>query len=502
MTSIAISLVSSIPFELRTLLPEILLASSILLACVLEWSTDTDGKRLVVWFSAFSAAAALVLTWLAGDLGTARTSGLSFTPDLFSQFARVLILTGSVFTLLAMNGSKALDRRAEQGEGAILVLSVALGAMLFASATHLMALYLGLEFLSLSSYGLAGFRARDARASEAGLKYVLYGGVASAVALYGISHLWGMAGTFDLREIGIVLSLHTDKAALVPLFLLGAAFAYKLGLVPFHFWSPDVYQGCPTVSAGFLSTIPKVAAFTALLKVLMALLPWWGMAASPHTVSVFLTLFATLSIVVGTVTAGVQKDAKRLLAFSSTANSGIMLLSFTSWITRDAVAALGFYLLAYVSANLGAFLALDILERSSGSTDLKSLAGSWKRHPVAVVALSICLFSLAGIPPLAGFAGKWAVLAEVVRACFEDGLGAMPMIGVVFALVGSVALAAAYLKVLRATVVDDPAQVQTSPSTYRPAVLSDIPLFLCVLASVLIGLAWPLLSVFRSRLGG
>jgi NADH-quinone oxidoreductase subunit N len=502
MTSIALSLVSSIPFELRTLLPEVLLAASILLACVLEWSTDTEGKRLVVWFAAISAAAALMLTLLSGNLGTVRASGLSFTPDLFSQFARVVILTGTVFTLLAMNGSKALDRRAEQGEGAILVLSVALGAMLFASATHLMALYLGLEFLSLSSYGLAGFRARDARASEAGLKYVLYGGVASAVALYGISHLWGMAGTFDLREIGIVLSLHTGNTALVPMFLLGAAFAYKLGLVPFHFWSPDVYQGCPTVSAGFLSTIPKVAAFTALLKVLMALLPWWGMAASPHTVSVFLSLFATLSIAVGAVTAGVQKDAKRLLAFSSTANAGIMLLSFTSWITRDAVAALGYYLVAYVFANLGAFLALDILERTAGSADLKALAGSWKRHPVAVVALAICLFSLAGIPPLAGFAGKWAVLAEVVRASMEDQLGATPMLGVVVALLGSVALAAAYLKVLRATAVDDPAQAETPPSTYRPAVLSEIPLFLCVLASVLIGLAWPLLSVFRSRLGG
>lgn len=502
MNSISLSILQSIPSELRQLFPEILLSVSILLACVLEWSTDIAGKRLVVWFAAISASAALFLTILSGGLPAIQTTGFSFAPDIFSQFARVAILTGAVLVLLAMNGSRALDGRAEQGEGAILVLAVALGAMLFASANHLMSLYLGLEFLSLSSYGLAGFRARDARASEAGLKYVLYGGVASAVALYGISHLWGMAGTFDLREIGIVLSLHPDKAALVPMLLLGAAFAYKLGLVPFHFWSPDVYQGCPTVSAGLLSTIPKVAAFTALLKVLMALLPWWGMAVSPRTVSVFMALFATLSIVVGAVTAGVQKDAKRLLAFSSTANAGIMLLAFTSWITRDSVAALGFYLVAYVVANLGAFLALDILERTAGSTDLKALAGSWKRHPVAVVGLAVCMFSLAGIPPLAGFAGKWAVLAEVVRASMEDQLGAMPMVGVVAALLGSVALAAAYLKVLRATVVDDPSSSQIEPLAYRPAILSEIPLFFCAMASVLIGFCWPLLSVFRSRLGG
>lgn len=509
MNDIALSVLQSIPFELRQLFPEILLAAAILLACVLEWTTNVPGKRLVVWFAAISASAALFLALLSGSqLLAASNTGLSFSPDLFSQFARVAILTGTVLVLLAMNGSKALDGRAEQGEGAILTLSVALGALLFASASHLMALYLGLEFLSLSSYGLAGFRARDARASEAGLKYVLYGGVASAVALFGISHLWGLAGSFDLREIGMALSHHPDPTALVPLLLLGAAFAYKLGLVPFHFWSPDVYQGCPTVSAGFLSTLPKVAAFTALLKVLMALLPWWGTAIAPRQLSVFFALFATLSIAVGAVTAGVQKDAKRLLAFSSTANAGILLLTFTSWITRDAVAAMGFYLIAYVVANLGAFLALDILERTAGSTDLKALAGSWKRHPVVVVALAVCLFSLAGIPPLAGFAGKWAVLAEVVRASLEDQLGAVPMVGVVAALLGSVALAAAYLKVLRATVVDDPAPTQdpvgaeTVPSTYRPAVFSEIPLFLCVLATVLVGLAWPLLSVFRSRLGG
>ncbi len=501
MNAIALSVLQSIPFELRQLFPEILLAAALLLACVLEWSTDTAGKRLVVWFAALSATAALFLALLSGDRLVPGVAGLAFAPDLFTQFARVAILTGTVLVLLALNGSKALDGRPEQGEGAILVLSVALGALLFASASNLMSLYLSLEFLSLSSYGLAGFRARDARASEAGLKYVLYGGVASAVALFGISHLWGMAGSFDLREVGLALSLRGGTAGLVPLLLLGAAFAYKLGLVPFHFWSPDVYQGCPTVNAGLLSTIPKIAGFAALLRTLLALLPGWGAGEAALHVSHFLAGFAILSIMVGTVTAGVQKDAKRLLAFSSTANAGILLLAFSTWITRDAVAALGYYLVAYAVANLGAFLALDILERSAGSTDLAALSGSWKRHPVAVVALAVCLFSLAGIPPLAGFAGKWAVLAEVVRASLEDGLGALPLVGAGVALVGSVALAAAYLKVLRAAIVDEPSR-EAVPDAWRPALLSEIPLFLCVLGSILVGLAWPLLSVFRSHLGG
>ncbi len=503
MNSVVLTLLQWIPSELRFLFPEILLATSILLACVLDWTIDARGKRMVVWFAAFSAIATLALTIVAGGSIGQANAGTTFVPDVLSQFVRAAVLVGAVLVLLALNGSRSIDGRAEQGENAILVLSVALGAMLFASANHLVALYLGLEFLSLSSYGLAGFRAHDAKASEAGLKYVLYGGVASAVALFGISHLWGMAGTFDMREIGVVLSSRGGAEALIPMVLLGAAFAYKLALVPFHFWSPDVYQGCPTANAGFLSTVPKIAGFAALLKVLMALLPWWGVAASPRSVSTFLALFAIVSIVVGAVTAGVQKDAKRLLAFSSTTNAGIMLLAFSSWITRDAVAGVGLYLMAYLVANLGAFLALDILERSAGSTDLVALGGSWKRHPFAVVSLAVCVFSLAGIPPLAGFAGKWAVLTEVVRASLEDQLGVAPLVGVVAALFGSVALAAAYLKLLRATVVDDSSVADSAAdNSWKPAHLSEIPLFLCVLASILLGFGWPLLSVFRSRLGG
>jgi len=502
MTSILFSIFQAIPVELRGMFPEVLLATTILLACVLEWSSDTASKRLVVWFAALSAVATLALTLVSGIPVHSESTGFMFAPDVLSHFVRLTVLPATILALLALTGSKALAGSAELGESAILMLSVALGALLFASASNLMSVYLGLEFLSLSSYGLAGFRARDARASEAGLKYVLYGGVASAVALFGISHLWGMTGTFDVREIGIALSNHSSPFALVPLLLLGAAFAYKLSLVPFHFWSPDVYQGCPTVPAGFLSTVPKIAGFTALLKAMMALLPWWGTLATPQTVSVFVALFAMVSILVGAVTAGVQKDAKRLLAFSSTANAGIMLLAFSSWITRDAVAAVGFYLLAYMVANLGAFLALDILEGSAGSTKLSALAGSWKRHPVAVVALAVCVFSLAGIPPLAGFAGKWSVLAEVVRSSMEDGLGRIPAAGVIAALFGSVALAAAYLKLLRAAVVDDLGADAKEFVATKPVLLSEIPLFLCVVASILLGFGWSLLSVFRSHLGG
>lgn len=500
MTPILVSTYQAIPLTMRGLFPEILLAMAILLGCILEWSTDDTGKRLVVWFCAISGLATLALSLLVGADADARLVGGTFAPDSITQFVRLFALSSAVLVLLALNGSKAMDGRWEQGEAALLILSVTLGAMLFASARHLMALYLGLEFLSLSSYGLAGFRGRDSKAAEAGLKYVLYGGVASAVALFGISHLWGITGSFDVGEIGLAL-LSQPKAMLAPVLLVSVAFAFKAGLAPFHFWSPDVYQGCPTVSAGFLSTVPKAAAFAAFLRTMPYLLPPQTMGIAPSTIGGFLVLVGILSIVVGSATAIVQKDAKRILAFSSTANAGILVLALSTWISREGVAALGFYLIAYLVSNLGAFLALDQLERTSGGTSLVALGGSWKRHPVAVACLSICMFSLAGIPPLAGFAGKWAVLSEVVRSGMEDGYGILPLAGVAVALLGSVALTAAYLRILRSAVVDDPAG-STVEDDFRPAILSGIPLFLCALGSLALGLCWPLLSLFRSRLGG
>ena len=189
MTSVALTILQWIPAELRFLFPEILLATSILLACALDWSTEARSKRLVVWFAAFSVLATMALSYVSGAPAGRAGSGSTFSPDVLSQFVRYAVLAGTALVLFSVTGSRALDGREEQGEAAILVMSVALGAMLFASADNLVAIYLGLEFLSLSSYGLAGCRAHDGKASEAGLKYVLYGGVASAVAVFGISHL-------------------------------------------------------------------------------------------------------------------------------------------------------------------------------------------------------------------------------------------------------------------------------------------------------------------------
>lgn len=491
------TIVKTLPSELTYLFPEIFLAAGILVAMGSEFLRG--GKRRgTLRLSGLVAACTLVLSLQ--SLPRIAWAGFSFEPDVLAQFVRVAASLGALLAIGALAGSSSWKNRPESGEAGILILSVALGAMLFGSAANLLSLYLSLEFLSLCSYGLAGFRGHDRKASEAGLRYVLYGGVASAIALFGMSHLFGMTGTLNFAGIGQILALGgADHAVLVPLVLVGVAFGYKLSLVPFHFWSPDVYQGCPAVSAGFLSTVPKVAGFAGLIHVLLNVLPEWSPLVQGSQLPVFLSIVGIVSTVVGAVAAGMQKDVRRVLAFSSTSNAGTMLIVLSSWITIDAVVALGFFLLVYLFSNLGAFVALDRLEAEAGGTSFEALAGSWKRRPWTVTALTVCLVSLAGIPPLAGFTAKWAILREVLRVGIDGGLGVIALVSAAAVLVSSVCLVWAYLRIVRATAVDDS---EKTHETVAVLPLSGLVLGVCTLSLVALGWGWPVLDALRRIIGG
>lgn len=491
------AIVKILPTELTYLFPEVFLAAGILVAMGSEFLRG--GKRRgTLRLSALIALCTFALSLQ--TLPAAGWAGFRFEPDILTQFVRVASSLGALLALLAMAGSSSWKDRPESGEAGILVLSVSLGAMLFASAANLLSLYLALEFLSLSSYGLAGFHGHDKRASEAGLKYVLYGGVASAIALFGISHVFGMTGTLDYAAVGQILAAGgPDKAALFPLVLVGVAFGYKLSLVPFHFWGPDVYQGCPAIAAGYLSTVPKAAGFAGLLHFLLNALPAWTPLLSGIALPVFLAVVGIVSTVVGAVAAGMQKDVRRVLAFSSTANAGTMLIVLSSWITIDALAALGFFLLVYLLSNIGAFVALDRLETESRRSTFEALAGSWKRRPWTVAALALCLVSLAGIPPLAGFTAKWAILREVLRVGIDGGLGVVSLLSAIAILASSVSLVWAYLRIVRATAVDDS---EKNPETIPVQPLSGAVLGVCTFGLVALGWGWPVLEALKRMIGG
>ncbi|MEN9353467.1 MAG: hypothetical protein RL318_792 [Fibrobacterota bacterium] len=486
-------------------LPELLLSLAILLALTLEMLSGKRHGRAIPWFGVVSL---LLVSWISVRRAV---PGLDMAllgevqrADFLTVVVRILACLGGILALVASTGSREMEERGKPGEFTILVLGLVLGAMLFASATNLLTLYVGLEFLSLVGYALAGLKVHSKGASEAGLKYVLFGGIASGIMVFGMSHLFGLTGSLDLSVIGQNLSILPGTPVLwVPLILIGAGFAYKLALVPFHFWSPDVYEGCPTVSAALLTTVPKLAGFAGLWHAMMLVFPGGflstqGSLASAQTALFLasgLTLLAILTMVVGALTALSQSDARRILAFSSITNAGVMLLAVVSWHDGASLAALLFYLVAYLFANTGAFLALDALQNDGHGTKLSELSGAWQRHPWIVVALVICVLSLVGLPPLAGFLGKWNLLRTVLVSAIplEGGLLAIATLVV---LASSVVLAFSYLRIVRACAVAE-TTVELEENDYEASGESPWALILCTAFAIALGFGWPVIELFQ-----
>lgn len=477
--------------------PELLLSAAICLGLLLEMIAGRKTPRALPWFGVI---ALLLVSWIAVRRAVPgldpAVMGEVQRVDFLAVAVRVLACLAGILTLVAATGSREMEERGKPGEFTLLVLGLVLGAMLFASATNLLTLYVGLEFLSLVGYALAGLKIGSKGASEAGLKYVLFGGVASGVMVFGMSHLFGLTGSLDLAVIGQNLSSLPEHPILwLPLALVGVGFAYKLALVPFHFWSPDVYEGCPTVAAGILTTVPKLAGFAGLWHLLLLLFPA-GFAASrlSLTVASSLSLAAILTMVVGAYTALSQSDARRILAFSSVTNAGVMLLAAVSWNGSASLASLLFYLTAYLFANLGAFLALDALRNDGHGTKLSELAGAWQRHPWIVVALSVCTLSLVGLPPLAGFLAKWNLLRTVLSTALTLQ-GALLTVAVLVVLLSSVVLAFAYLRIVRACAVAE-TTIELEENDYEPSGESPWALIVCTALTVALGFGWPVIELF------
>lgn len=480
---------------LSVFLPELVLSAGVLAAIVVDISVSE--KRRVAWTAALAALLALGLA--IGQLahGAIGAAGPMYLVDTVAALARIGVLAATALVLIAAPSSDEL-RGHGAGEYHILLLGLGLGGCVFASASNLLSLYLGLEFLSLCSYCLAGLKARDRHASEAGMKFVMFGALASALTLFGMSYLYGIAGSLDLAAIGAALARPEAPAvAIAPVALLACGLAYKLVLAPFHLYSPDVYQGAPTVSAAVLSVVPKIAAAAATVHVLAALSPEGAHLLSADRCAVAIGALALATMTIGNLSALGQHNAKRILAFSGVAHGGYLVLALAAWPVVGAVGAMGFYLLAYLVMNLGAFLALMLIENRTRNADLSALAGAWKAEPLAVAGLVLCVFGLAGIPPLAGFAAKWTVLRAVAEAGFMDG-GRPWLIGAaVTLLINAVISVVPYLRIIRALAVEDGAILTRSE---RPnAALAVVAV--CAAATLVLGISWPVVALLRDLLG-
>ncbi len=406
-------------------LPEIIITLFAFGVLTLEiaWKGDWKSNAILPWV-AFGGAilgflATLYIWPAASDTYGLTTDIGSFVPmvavDRLALFFKILAaLTVALVGLSAVDYLKS--RTPFRGEFYALTLMAGLSLMLLSSAVNLILIYLALEFLSITSYILTGFLRQDDRSSEAAMKYLLYGAVASGTMLYGFSLLYGVTGSVDLATIAQNLAdapVSTNFVVSAILMIL-VGFGFKIALVPFHQWSPDAYEGAPTPITAFLSVGPKAAGFAVLIRVMVVALPAYAV-----NWTVILSLIAILTMTVGNLIALWQTNMKRMLAYSSIAQAGYMLIGLAAWTAQPAgwtsgITGILLFLFAYLFTNLGIFAVAIALENQTGTANISEYAGLIRRSPFLSIALLIFFLSLIGIPPTGGFMGKLFVFGAAI----------------------------------------------------------------------------------------
>ena len=400
------------PSMLIAILPEIglLILAGIVVACDAIWKPEQ--RRWLGWVTVVGLLTIMVLSLLVAQPGddSRLVFGGMLRNDWYGFAFKLLFMFGAAITALFAIDVKDVGTR---GEFYALMLISTLGMNLMASAADIIMLYLAIETTSIPLYILAGFMTRDSKSTEAGFKYLLFGAATSTIMLYGFSLLYGFTGDTNLYSLATVFySLEFPKVAVIGSFILVMiGFGFKISAVPLHFWAPDVYEGAPTPVTGFLSTASKAAGFAVLLRVLLAVF-------TPIVVSDWSSVLATLAVLtmtVGNLLALTQKNIKRMLAFSSIAHAGYILIGMVA-ASQLGVASIVFYLIAYLITNLAAFGVVVIFWQVTGTDEISAYAGLSRRSPGLALAMMVAFLSLAGMPPLAGFIAKVFVFAAAVQA--------------------------------------------------------------------------------------
>ena len=429
--------------EYAPLLPEIFLAVSAILLLMYGVFTTDAPKESPGWLAVLMliATGALVVTQ---DFGTAQLFDGAITVDDFARFMKVLILIGSGLAII-LSFDFLRDAKILKFEYPVLILLCTVGMMLMASSNNLISLYLSLELQSLAIYVLAAFNRDNVLSSEAGLKYFVLGALSSGLLLYGCSLVYGFTGTTAYAGIVAALAGSEHSVGLVfGLVFVLAGIAFKLSAVPFHMWTPDVYQGAPTPVTAFMASAPKVAAFAMLIRVVFDAFP--GVAGDWQQIIIAVSV---ASMVIGAFAAIGQRNIKRLMAYSSIGHVGYALVGLSTG-TPEGVSGVLVYLAIYVAMTLGSFACIIAMKRDGVQMeDISALAGLSRTKPMLAFLLAMLLFSLAGIPPLAGFFAKFYVFLAAIKA----GYYWLAVVGVVTSVVG----AFYYLAIIKTIYFDEPA---------------------------------------------
>ncbi len=446
---------------LGAVLPELVLALAAIVLLLIGAFKGERSANLVTGLAIAVLAAVLLLVLLKPNVPVTAFNG-SLVIDPFSRFMKVLALLGATVSLIM--SVDWLNREGQNKfEYAVLVVISTLGMMMLVSAGDLIALYLGLELMSLSLYVIAAINRESVRSTEAGLKYFVLGSLSSGMLLYGASLLYGFTGTVNFE--GIAKAATSPSLGLVfGIVFVMAGLCFKVSAVPFHMWTPDVYEGAPTPVTAFFATAPKVAAMAVFLRVAVEALP-----NVSHSWQQIIAFVSIASMVLGAFAAIGQRNVKRLLAYSSIGHMGFALVGLAA-ATPEGVRGVMVYMAIYVAMTLGSFACVLAMRRNGNAVEtIDDLAGLARTRPMMALALAGLMFSLAGIPPLAGFLAKYYVFLAAIQA----GLYGLAVIGVLASVVG----AYYYLRVVKIMYFDEPADAFDPMPGELKAVLSVSGLF-------------------------
>ncbi|WP_243387068.1 NADH-quinone oxidoreductase subunit NuoN [Bacillus kexueae] len=398
-------------YEWKAMIPEFIIFLTIILISIMDLFRRKKAHQWLGWFAFSGIVFAIISVFVLLGEGTISILYDTFVLDQFAKLFKWLLLVGAGFVLLLAVGYQTGNNSFPHGEFYYLFLTALLGAMIMSSSGDLLTLFVGLELLSISSYILVGLK-KKRKSTEAALKYVINGGIATAITLFGLSYLYGLSGSTKISDMVLIFAQNQDASVQ---YVLGLAFlltfvglSFKIASVPFHMWAPDVYEGAPTPVTSFLSVVSKTAGFILLIRVFLSV---FGNAQGNDGLTMFeqlkpfIAILAILAIIVGNVIALRQMNVKRMLAYSSIAHAGYILVAFVSLSPYFYLDTIWFYLLAYLLMNIGAFAVIQVI-----GGRIESFAGLYRTSPFIAIAMTVFLLSLAGIPGTAGFIAKLHIL--------------------------------------------------------------------------------------------
>ncbi|HEV8642851.1 MAG TPA: NADH-quinone oxidoreductase subunit N [Methylomirabilota bacterium] len=458
------------PVVLGTLLPSLIVVGTAIVVLLLDLLPPRASKAHLGAVALAGLVGALLATLRTWGGGGRAFHDMIVLDDYALFFHIVICYAAALIVLLSMDYLRRFG--AESGEGYSLILFSTAGMMVLASANDLIVVFLAIELMSLSLYVLAGLFKWRREAGEASMKYFLLGVFASAFLLYGIALVYGATGTTNFDRIAVAVGAGPrDRLFLVGLGMLLVGFGFKISSVPFHMWAPDVYQGAPTSVAALIATGSKAAVFAALIRLLVA-----GLRTVQPDATTLLWALAALTMTVGNVVAIAQSNLKRMLAYSSIAHVGYMLVGLVAGGAAGAGAVL-FYLLAYTFTTVGTFGVIALCERAGEeAVEVRDYAGLGRRHPLLALTLGLFLLSLIGIPPLAGFVGKFYLFGSAVRAGY--------IWLAVIAVLNSAVAAYYYLRVVVYMYMQEP---EAPSASLAPSFAGGLALTIALIGIVLLG---------------